>query len=470
MEAGTTSVQTQRGSPIFHKDMDTIFEKFSPSEILLKLPCFMMDPSFTENADFFGRENILEMIDKRLLPDPRAVAASIDPTRLSIAVIWGMAGLGKTEIALAFALTRRANFDAVFWICAENEAELEREFCRIAIELGLQDQNEQSNPTVTKNKVKAWLSNPRKIVNGSDDKNGLDEANWLIIFDNADTPSILQDYLQIYGRGSILITSRDPSAQDCHPDILPIALEPFKEDEASTFLNSLTRKSSEEDEDYRIVRHLAGLPLAIAQMAGVIRNQFLTYADLLESLENPEERSELYSTEEGGVNKTARGDLSSIWMLNRLTAEARALLEIISLLSPDQIGDDLLLQREQGKLIVPMTRVAFNKARAMLLHWSLIRHNDGKGEIWMHRVPRQVVRASLGGQAKHSTFLCALKLIQNAWPHVDFEKRHNRTTFAMRDKLIPHVMSLQQFYETEWDIDDPEIDFIISSLLQETAW
>lgn len=209
--------------------MDTIFEKFNPNEISVILPCFMMDPSFSENEEFFGRHNILATLDEKLLPDSQAVSSSADPAKLSIVVLYGMAGLGKTEIALNFAFSRRRRFDAVFWMCAENEAELETEFCRIATELGIQDGSEQSNHTITKNKVKSWLSNPRKIMNGSDDKEGLSEANWLIIFDNADSPSLLQDYLQIYGRGSVLITSRDPSAKDCHPDVLPISLEPFQD-------------------------------------------------------------------------------------------------------------------------------------------------------------------------------------------------------------------------------------------------
>lgn len=205
-------------------------------------------------------------------------------------------------------------------------------------------------------------------------------------------------------------------------------------------------------------------------MAGVIRNQFLTYADLLDSLENPEERSELYSTQEGGISKTARGDLSSIWMLHRLSREARTLLEVISCLSPDQISDDLLVRRQDGKLIVPMTRIAFNKARAMLLHWSLIRHNDQKSEIWMHRVPRQVVRAGLGEQSKSSVFLCALNLVNAAWPHVDFEKRHNKATTPTRERLMPHVMSLKTFYESEWESQDEKIDLVMCKLLQEASW
>ncbi|KAL2677350.1 hypothetical protein Neosp_011119 [[Neocosmospora] mangrovei] len=477
-EAVTTSIATRRGSPVFAGDMDAMFERFSPNLVKIKLPCFMMDPSFTNNRDFFGRADILHQLDNILLPDPESVSPSTDPTSLSIAALYGMAGLGKTEIAMHFVFNRRDQFDAVFWVCADNDTKLEADFCRIASELGLQDEAEQPNPTITKNKVKDWLTRPKKILDNSNDTSNIEEATWLLVFDNADVPDLLRDYLDIYGKGSILITSRDPAIKDCHPDTMSIDLRPFENQEASDFLDTLTNKNTSSDEGRQIAYHLGGLPLAIAQMAGIIRNQFLSYADLLESLDNPEELDEYYKMEDGVLNKTARGNMSSIWMINQLSSEARLLLEIVSCLFPDRIADGLLKQRRggvKGKLIVPMTPPTFNKARAILLHWSLLRHNEEKKEIWMHRVPRQVVKSTMSDESKSAAFASAIELVTNSWPEVAFEKRHNKATIPAREKLLPHVASLIDFYERDWgheheNAEDAKVIFSLATLVQETAW
>jgi hypothetical protein len=252
--------------------MGIIFEKFTPSQLQVKLPCFMMDV-YAQNKDFFGRESVLADIDKILVPSATMVSSSSDPTDLSIVALRGMPGLGKTEVAIQYVFTRRNHFDAIFWVCADEDATLESDFCRIAPTLGLETEGEQHNPTVVKETVKNWLSRPRRMLNDSedDDMTGTDEARWLLVFDNADKPDLLHDYLQIYGKGSILATTRDPSIKDCHPNVQEIELQPFQDDEASEFLRLLTKKAGPSDDSRVISHYLGGLPLAIAQMAGVIR-------------------------------------------------------------------------------------------------------------------------------------------------------------------------------------------------------
>lgn len=455
--------------------MGTVFKNLAPSQQQVQLPCFMMDPSFTKNRDFFGRASVLAELEKCLLPDFKGVPTAADQSNLSVVGMHGMPGVGKTEIAMQFVFTQRDKFDAVFWICADDETKLEADFCRIATELGLQSKNDQPNPTIMKNLVKEWLSRPRRILNGSEELAGPREPSWLIVFDNADNPSLLDGYLDTYGRGSILVTSRNPTVKDLR-GVKSIALEPFTEEDASEFLDCLTNKAGGREDASRIANHLGGLPLAIAQMAGIIRNQFLTYSELLESFDDLNEQAELYGTWEGMVNKTARGDISSIWMINQLSPDARRLLEIISLLFPDQISDDLLHRKhpksgsDDSCLVIPMSRPAFRKARAMLIHGSVIRRNEERKEIWIHRVPRQVVRSSLTADAKVAAFRCALKLVIAAWPKENFEKRHNKATVPEREKILPHVLSLRDFYKNEWLHDFYDVDFDMASILQKSAW
>jgi hypothetical protein len=112
----------------------------------------------------------------------------------------------------------------------------------------------------------------------------------------------------------------------------------------------------------------------------------------------------------------------------------------------------------------------FRTARADLLHASLVRHNDQKNEIWMHRVPRQVVRANLTGSSQLSAFSSAIRLVQAAWPVVPFHQRHTTARASACEKLLPHVLSLRDLYEKELKIKEPETEFELACLLQEAAW
>ncbi|OIW26047.1 hypothetical protein CONLIGDRAFT_717687 [Coniochaeta ligniaria NRRL 30616] len=476
VEDTDVSRKAHKGSPDFQRDMGVIFERFTPSQLQVKLPCLMMD-TYARNKDFFGRDTVLAQMDQVLLPSSTIVSSSSDPTDLSIVALCGMPGLGKTEVAMQYAFTRQNSFDAIFWIRADEDATLESDFCRIAATLGLETEGEQQNPTVIMETVKNWLSRPRRTLNNDDedDMTGADEARWLLIFDNADRPDLLHDYLQIYGRGSILITTRDPSVKECHPNLQEIDLQPFQDDEASEFLRFLTKKTAPSDDSRVISHYLGGLPLAIAQMAGVIRKQLLSLSEFRERLEDSEERSELYSLRMGILrDKTARGDMSSIWAINQLEAPAKALLGIIACLNPDRIPEDIFSTKDgHGKrtLLLPMKKGEYHEARAQLLHSSLIRRNE-KEELWIHRVPQRVIRDDLGQDVpKHlKAYKCALRMVRIAWPVVPVEKRHGKSRSAKCELLFPHVLALRDSYDDLFQENDVDMAFDLACILQEASW
>ena len=81
------------------------------------------------NADFFGRSTELERIGNYL--DPRS------NTTLRTYTIFGRRGVGKTDIALEYAYTNLAKFDAIFWINCETAGALRTSFAAIATALRL---------------------------------------------------------------------------------------------------------------------------------------------------------------------------------------------------------------------------------------------------------------------------------------------------------------------------------------------
>jgi hypothetical protein len=89
------------------------------------IPCHYLPAA--RNTRFFGRQTILQQIDDHLQP-------STPDRGLSSLAIYGLGGVGKTQIALAYAYDKLFKLDAVFWIPAETELALQQAFTNIAIE------------------------------------------------------------------------------------------------------------------------------------------------------------------------------------------------------------------------------------------------------------------------------------------------------------------------------------------------
>lgn len=142
--------------------------------------------------------------------------ATTSGTTLRQFALCGFGGIGKTEIARESSRRYKSSFDAIFWVMADEIAKLNHHYQQISLRLGLEDPSDCKNQVVSREVVKGWLSNPRKHLSVSDELiqpgQARSEATWLLIFDNADDLMLLADY-RPQGRGSILITSRDPLAK-----------------------------------------------------------------------------------------------------------------------------------------------------------------------------------------------------------------------------------------------------------------
>ena len=113
-------------------------------------------------------------------------------------------------------------------------------------------------------------------------------AKWLIVFDNADDPTILSDFWPSEGYGSVLVTSRDPMAKSqFFFGEAGIEFESLSIPDAAEFLKRLTRKEDQqnsEEASQAIARRLDGLSLAIAQIAAIIRRRNLLLVEFSRTL------------------------------------------------------------------------------------------------------------------------------------------------------------------------------------------
>ncbi|KAL9078237.1 MAG: hypothetical protein Q9157_002855 [Trypethelium eluteriae] len=463
---------TVGSSTIKNWELVPILDSFTIPRKSATLPCFMME-TLVRNKEFFGRELELSQLDELLLPC-KNVTFSSERSERKHAVLCGMGGLGKTSVAVEFAFSRKEHFDAIFWIHADEPSKMEQDFGQITVKLGLEDDSEPRNPVVSRELAKGWLENPRRVINQQGDILGQAEAHWLLIFDNADRPDALQDYWPVSSNGSVLVTSRDPLSKTT-PSIASesIDMRPFDVPEAAAFLRSITHCEREENLSIEIAEKLGGLPLAISQMAAMIRYQYLSFSDFLNQYQDESNRRQIHAYELGVLRREARGNMATIWAIEQLKPQARTILELSAVLDPDCIPERFFQDKlpcANGLENYPRTGFEFSAARADLIKRSLLTRNDEKKEFWIHRILQDCVLMKMAPETMKRVFSTALELIVNAWGIASLDKRHVLALSRSREALFPHALSLKNLYEKLQLEGTSNTSLQMAFLLNEAGW
>lgn len=168
-----------------------------------------------------------------------------------------------------------------------------------------------------------------------------------------------------------------------------ISLAPFDLAEAAPFLQTLSQREfqlNSLESCRKIAELLGGLPLAITQMGGIICRRHLSLEDFLIYYAN--DAKKLHEMRVPGQNPTYNQTVSSVWMLDALSKEATALLQVLSFLDPDRISEEILFGNTKHVDVphYPRTRVAYMDARTELIQSSLIFRDIKNNELRIHRL------------------------------------------------------------------------------------
>ena len=450
------------------------------------LPCRILD-SEVHNAEFVGREEVFELMSKALLPSQTKIISS-ESEGLKQFALCGLGGLGKTEIATEFALRHKEKFDAVFWIRADGVAKMDACFSNIAIRLGLEEQADSTNQVVSRELVKGWLSTPWKMIS-IEGRSTRTSATWLIIFDNVDDQYSLTDYWPLQGGGSVLITSRDPLAKAYFSTTSSgIDLEPFSDHDGAVLLKRLTHDVDEEEENDKqmsesISRSLGGLPLAISQMAGVIRRQELRLSEFVESYSDPSEHVELHKLKFHLGRGTYPHTISTVWAFESLKPTTTCLLSALAFLDSSHIQESLLTEIPPHVSMkgYPRKPWSYREARTELIQVSLAKRQKDKNELTIHRLVQDSFRAKLSTKDKIEKFEFAIGIICAHWPETMMPPTRKDAPVVTSNLwminrwptceiLYPHVLKLKQIYETDIGDDWNGSRLQFASLLKDAAW
>jgi hypothetical protein len=412
------------------------------------------------NQDFFGRTKVLQTIESALCESVALIpTTSSEYSRLKPFAICGPGGIGKSEVAAEFVYRVRAQdeFDAIFWVRADDAANLSEDFKKIATKLGLfvDGSPDMKNPVKVRDRVLQWLARPIKSSQRSVSKD-TEEASWLLVFDDVNNSDILSDYYPHDSPGSVLITTRDPYVQHYISDDRKMVMPPFEDAEATSFLLRLTsreKKHSERKSATEVAQLLGGYPLAITHMARLIGRYDYSFPEFRQRYEPDRARRTLFSIYAGPA-KTRPGyhhTLATVWKLDDLE-ESATLLDVISLLDASGIPEFIVrgnpvCQQWKG---YPQDDSSFEDARLELLKSSLITRDRNTAVIKTHTIVQDTVRASMDDKKFNSLFRHVFRMLSAVWPYEDrFGFGHENSRWSGPtglEELFSHILHLQKIF------------------------
>jgi tetratricopeptide (TPR) repeat protein len=380
----------------------------------LPASCFMV--RYDRNEDFTGRDTFLtELHDAFHHP-------STDKYRGRIA-LFGLGGIGKTQIALEYVYRFTNTYTRIFWISADTQASLLDGYRKIANLVGVQISS--ANVFEIAEKAISWLEQ---------------DGNWLLVVDNLDNLEILSPteepnskILLLPSTGPhrhTLITTRNRYADG----ILAHAKEvtKFDQNQSLHLLYELSKISLGPDDSeeakaaVQLVEELDHLPLAISQAAAYIRESEINFTAFLSDY--AKYRRDLHDRQPQGVRHypktlaaTWRMSFESIQKNNPMAIE---LLRLFSFLNPDGILIQFLQSGMENSLNdlaeLISHRLNLNRAIIELERFSLIKRSGIKAAetVVIHRLVQAVVRDEMRTETALEFHGAVVDICLHAFPKV----------------------------------------------------
>ncbi|KAI9831904.1 MAG: hypothetical protein M1819_004626 [Sarea resinae] len=304
---------------------------------------------------FIGRENELDSL--------ATTFKSNQADSPKCCAIFGMPGLGKTQLALKYAKTSYENqkYSHVFWISAASEERLIQGFEKILVLINHPDRYQHEQRTKM-SAAQRWLEEP----------NAKNPVYWLLVIDNVNkkTAKFLRENLpRRNSKGRILLTSRTENAVEALVSAAgkqqkAFRLQPPNEQDAITLF---LKDSAVECQDplttskaAKLVKCVGYLPLAVDQARALMKQSQRSVDEVLgichgkQKLEVLGWKNDLTTSEQRSVAATLKCQLND---LHRLSPEVYDLLKILSFFDPECISVNMLVEGSESLLALKPTSV-----------------------------------------------------------------------------------------------------------------
>lgn len=362
------------------------------------------------NRHFTGRAELLESLSR-----------SSGVTAITPVALQGLGGVGKSLLAVEYAHRRREDYDLVWWMLADRAELVAASLASLALRLGLPARAEAEES------ARAVIDMLRQ------DGGGI--GRWLLVFDNADDPNDLLEWIP-YGPGHVIVTTRN-TAWATRSEVERLEVPVFNREESREFLGKRVGGLSGEDGD-RLAEALGDLPIALDYAASYQIETAISVDDYLRVLKD----KALYLTAEGQQNPLVATWMVSVAQVRKTHPEAGALLELLAFFGPDPISRDVLSSRGPGAddslqeiLGDPLKLSAAMRA---LARYALIQIDVDNRSVSMHRLVQQLLRET----AEEATALRLRARVVGLLAAATPKEPDDVANWAVYERLWPHVCSL----------------------------
>jgi tetratricopeptide (TPR) repeat protein len=373
---------------------------------------------------FKGRDTALD--------DLRVSLASSQGAAVVGRALHGLGGIGKTRLAIEYALRYEADYSAVLFARAADPATLNASLAALvgADILDLPEKAAQKDAV----KIAAalnWLAF---------------HPTWLMILDNIDDEQAVAAAAELMARlkgGHVIVTAR---ASEFPASIKTLELGVLAPEPATVFLMERTQDkravaSDDKAEARALAEELGGLALGLEQAGVYIARQRIGFARYL-ALWREKRESVLKWFDRTATSYDHEVGLAMTWAasVEKLNPDSRRLLDRLAFLAPDPIPDALIDVAAPGEAadVDPL------EAQAGLYAYSLITRGSGEdgatNGFVMHRLVQDFARRAMTEERRGEALREALTWVDAAFVGAPDDVRN----WPLFDRLAPHALVVAQ--------------------------
>jgi Tetratricopeptide repeat/NB-ARC domain len=371
---------------------------------------------------FMGRDKALD--------DLRAALAEAKGVAVAGRALHGLGGIGKTRLAVEYALRHEAEYSALLFVRADDSATLNANLAALAGAEALDLPEKEAREDEPKIQAALnWLES---------------HPLWLMILDNVDDGEAVKAVTKLMARlkgGHLIVTAR---ASNFPGSLRKLELGVLDEGAGTAFLMERTaddrdKTPNDEETARELARELDGLALGLEQAGAYIARQHIGFALYLTLWREKRERVLKWFD---GATMSYDHDvgLAMTWAtsVEKLTPESSRLLDRLAFFAPDPVPDSLLEVAAPGET----EDYDAHEARTGLYDYSLVTRAGGedaagKGFV-VHRLVQDFARRAMRQERAGEALREAL-----GWVDAAFEgDPQDVRSWPALDPLAPHALAV----------------------------